>query len=66
LRSRLRLGHCVTRGQRAIHINAPLPLKRRDRARGEPTDETITLFKAVAVFAQDQVAPLPDVQPTPA
>jgi hypothetical protein len=55
----------VTRGQRAIHINAPLPLKRRDRARGEPTDETITLFKAVAVFAQDQVAPLPDVQPTP-
>jgi hypothetical protein len=55
----------VTRGQRAIHINAPLPVKRRDRDTGEKTDETITLFKTVAVFAQDQVAPLPDVEPTP-
>ena len=60
----LRLGYCVTRGQRAIQINAPLPVKRRDRETDEPTDETITLFKTVPVFAQDQVAPLPGVEPT--
>ena len=53
-------------GQRAIQINAPLPVKRRDRETGEPTDETITLFKTVPVFAQDQVAPLPGVEPTAA
>jgi hypothetical protein len=61
----LRLGYCVTRGQKAIHIIAPMPVKRRDRDTGEQTDETITLFKTVPVFAQDQVAPLPDVEPTP-
>jgi hypothetical protein len=54
----LRLGYCVTRGQTAIHINAPMPVKRRDRYSDEATEEIITLFKTVPVFAQDQVAPL--------
>ena len=61
----LRLGYCVTCGQKAIHINAPMPIKRRDHDTDEPTDEIITLFKTVPVFAQDQVAALPDVEPTP-
>jgi hypothetical protein len=61
----LRLGYCVTCGQKAIHINAPMPVKRRDRNTDEQTDETLVLFKTVAVFAQDQVARLPDVEPTP-
>jgi hypothetical protein len=42
-----------------------MPVKRRDRDTDEPTDETLVLFKIVAVFAQDQVAPLPDVEPAP-
>jgi hypothetical protein len=61
----LRLGYCVTRGQKAIHINAPMPVRRRDHDTDAPSDEVITLFKTVPVFAQDQVAPLPDVEPTP-
>jgi hypothetical protein len=42
-----------------------MPVKRRDRNTDEQTDETLVLFKTVAVFAQDQVARLPDVEPTP-
>jgi hypothetical protein len=44
---------------------APMPVKARDRHTSEETDETITLFKSVPVFFQDQVQPLPGVQPTP-
>jgi hypothetical protein len=61
----LALGYCVTRGSRALRIMAPMPVKERDRQTGEETGETITLFKAVPVFFQEQVEPLPGVEPTP-
>lgn len=61
----LALGYCVKRGSRAIRIMAPMPVKTRDRQTREETGETITLFKAVAVFFQEQVEPLPGGAPAP-
>ena len=49
------LGYCVRRGERAIRILAPMPIKDRDRTSGEETGETVTLFKAVSVFDRRQV-----------
>ena len=45
----LRLGYAVSKGEKAIRIIAPLPVKERDRATGEQT-ETLVLFKTVFVF----------------
>jgi antirestriction protein ArdC len=61
----LALGYCVKRGSRAIRIMAPMTVKQRDRQTGERTDETVVLFKAVAVFFQEQVEPLPTGEPAP-
>jgi len=61
----LALGYCVTRGSRALRIMAPMPVKERDQDSGEETGETITLFKAVPVFFQEQVQPLPGLEPRP-
>jgi hypothetical protein len=44
---------------------APMTVKQRDRQTGEETGETITLFKSVPVFSQDQVDPLPEREPLP-
>jgi len=60
----LELGYCVRKGEKAIRIIAPMPIKERDRATGEETGQTITLFKAVFVFDAQQVDPLPSGQPT--
>lgn len=59
----LALGYCVKKGERAIRIMAPMTVKERDRHTGEETGETITLFKSIAVFFQEQVAPLPSGEP---
>lgn len=61
----LALGYCVRRGSRALRIMAPMPVRQRDPKAGSETGETITLFKAVPVFFQDQVEPLPEGEPTP-
>jgi len=61
----LALGYCVKRGSRALRIMAPMPVKARDCDSGEETGQTITLFKAVPVFFQEQVEPLPAGEPTP-
>ncbi|MGH3117682.1 MAG: ArdC-like ssDNA-binding domain-containing protein [Gaiellales bacterium] len=61
----LSLGYCVKKGERAIRIIAPMPIKQRDRDSGEETDETRILFKAVSVFDRAQMAPLPSGEPTP-
>jgi hypothetical protein len=61
----LELGYCVKKGEKAIRIIAPMPIKERDCATGEETDETITLFKRVSVFDAQQVAALPSGEPTP-
>lgn len=64
----LALGYCVKRGEQAIRIMAPMTVKARDRQSGEESEEseeTITLFKSVPVFFQEQVAPLECGDPVP-
>jgi N-terminal domain of anti-restriction factor ArdC len=62
----LALGYCVRKGETAIRIIAPMPIKDRDddRSSDEQT-QTRLLFKAVSVFDRSQVAPLEGVEPTP-
>lgn len=68
----LALGYCVRRGERALRILAPVPLRQRsdsddsaqeakDKGDGRPR----VAFKSTAVFDRSQVDPLPDVEPTP-
>ena len=54
-RAWLELGYQVGKGEKAIWILAPLKIKERDRASGEETGETRTLFRAVPVFDRAQV-----------
>ncbi len=46
----LRLGFAARKGERAVAIIAPLPVKERDRLTGEETGDTMMLFKTVFVF----------------
>jgi hypothetical protein len=55
----------VKKGERAIAIIAPLPIKDGDKVSGKETGETRLLFKTVFVFERAQVAPLPNRTPTP-
>jgi hypothetical protein len=61
----LRLGYAVRKGERAIAIIAPLPLKERDRVSGEESGETRLLFKTVFVFDRSQVDPIEGVEQAP-
>jgi len=61
----LKLGFCVRRGESAIRIIAPMPLKPRDTESGNAEDETRVLFKGVSVFDRSQVAPIDGVEQTP-
>jgi antirestriction protein ArdC len=58
LKAWLRLGYAVRKGERAVAILAPVPIKDRDKTSGEETDNARLLFKTVFVF-DDQVTPLP-------
>lgn len=55
------LGRQVHKSEYSIKIMAPMVLKQRDD-KGEQTDETITLFRAVSVFdiSQTDGEPLPE------
>jgi N-terminal domain of anti-restriction factor ArdC len=60
----LKLGYCVSRGETAIRIWAPCPPSRKQLERwqhngADPDQRPRTFFKLTAVFADDQVAPLP-------
>jgi N-terminal domain of anti-restriction factor ArdC len=54
----LRLGFAVRKGERAVAIIAPLPVKERDKLTKEETGDTLMLFKAVFVFDRAQVDPI--------
>jgi hypothetical protein len=61
----LALGYCVRKGETAIRIIAPMPIKDRGDARqSDEEPQTRLLFKAVSVFDRSQVAPLEGVEPT--
>jgi N-terminal domain of anti-restriction factor ArdC len=61
----LRLGYCVRKGERAIAIVAPLPVKQRHRDGGEETGETVVLFKTAFVFDRAQVSPVAGLEQVP-
>ena len=51
----LRLGYVVRKGERAVAIIAPVPIKDRDKSTSEETDKARLLFKTVFVFDRAQV-----------
>jgi hypothetical protein len=57
-RAWLELGYCVRKGQRAIRIFAPMPVKSEQAADPERDDHTRLLFRVVPVFDRSQVEPL--------
>jgi hypothetical protein len=61
----LKLGYCVRKGETAIRIVAPMPVKDRDADRSDEEVETRVLFKGVSVFDRAQVDVLPAGTPTP-
>src|SRR3954452_154320 len=68
-RAWLELGYCVRRGERAIRIMAPMPVKDRepdgvDLLVGEADSRVRVLFRAVSVFDVSQVKPLESGEPT--
>jgi hypothetical protein len=69
-RAWLELGYCVRKGERAIRIMAPMPLKDRDpdgpeQPVGGAASPARVLFRAVSVFDASQVTPLASGEPTP-
>jgi hypothetical protein len=63
-RAFLALNRCVRKGEKAIHILAPVTVKQRDD-HGEPTNEKKVLFRAVPVFDVSMTDPLPGREPVP-
>jgi len=64
----LELGYCVRKGEKAIRIIAPMPIKpRQDDNADTDADESRprVLFKGVPVFDRSQVAPLDGVELAP-
>ena len=53
-----RLGYCVRKGEQAIRIIAPMPIKRRDADLVDDEDQVRVLFKGVSVFDRGQVDPI--------
>src|SRR3954468_1960450 len=63
-RAFLALDRCVRKGEKAIHVLAPVTVKQRDE-RGEPTEEKAVFFRAVPVFDVSMTDPLPGREPVP-
>src|SRR4051794_34799562 len=63
-RAFLALNRCVRKGEKAIHILAPVTVKQRDE-RGDPTEEKTVFFRAVPVFDVSMTDPLPGREPVP-
>lgn len=64
----LELGYCVRKGEHAIWIFAPMPVRSREDAEasdGDQTDQPRVLFRAVPVFDRSQVDALEGRVPAP-
>jgi hypothetical protein len=60
----IQLGYCVRKGEQAIRIIAPMPIKlRAEQPDHDREPEKLLLFKGVSVFDRSQVAPLDGVEP---
>lgn len=64
-RTWLGLNRCVRKGERAIHIWAPMRVKESDPTTGDDTEKRKTLFRLTPVFDVAQTEPLPDKEPIP-
>ena len=64
-RAWLKLGYCVRKGEKAIRIVAPIPIKQRETETADADDETRVLFKGVSVFDRSQVAPIDGMTQAP-
>ena len=62
-RAFLDLNRCVRKGEKAIRILAPMPLKRSEDESDD--DQPRVLFRSVPVFDVAQTDPLPDKEPVP-
>lgn len=63
-RAWLKLGRCVRKGEVALWVMVPMPIKQRDRDPEEPGEERL-LFRSVPVFELSQTDVLPGVEPEP-
>ena len=61
----LALGYCVRKGEKAIRIIAPMPIKSGDAPGDDREPKKRLLFKSVAVFDRSQVGALEGVESTP-
>jgi hypothetical protein len=61
----LALGYCVRKGEKAIRIIAPMPIKQRETETADTNEETRVLFKGVSVFDRSQVAPIDGTSQAP-
>jgi hypothetical protein len=57
----LKLGYCVRKGEKAIRIVAPMPIKDRD-SDSDDASETCVFFKGISVFDRRQVAPIDGIE----
>jgi N-terminal domain of anti-restriction factor ArdC len=64
-RAWLKLGYCVRKGEKAIRIVAPMPIKPRDTETADADDEKRVLFKGVSVFDRSQVASIDGMPQAP-
>jgi hypothetical protein len=70
-RAWLKFGYCVRKGEKAIRIVAPMPIKSRDAGAGADADtggsdeKARVLFKGVSVFDRSQVAPIDGMDQAP-
>ena len=62
-RTWLKLGRVVRKGEIALRILAPVPLKQRDEQTGEETEERRILFRTAFVFDVSQTDSLPGAEP---
>jgi hypothetical protein len=63
-RAFLDLHRCVRKGEKAIKILAPVPVKQRDE-HGEESSEKKAFFRTVPVFDVSMTDPLPGKEPVP-
>ncbi|MFZ1996641.1 MAG: ArdC family protein [Solirubrobacteraceae bacterium] len=64
-RAWLKLGYCVRKGETAIRIIAPMPIKPRDTNTPDTEEKPRVLFKGVSVFDRSQVAPIDGIDQAP-
>lgn len=61
----IKLGRTVHKGEHAIRILAPIPLKQDENAQNHDAEQRRVFFKTTFVFDVSQIDPIPGVDPAP-